>query len=244
MDVAALDEVLEGERCWEAVIVCPNGDGCKEGDYNLLHQKPQPFRKAKCAGKKSDLSTHSRQHTHGIRIPTKFTAVMGEWDNVKAQISGWAWKGGSILVSKHHQGIGRSVLQDKTMRCSRCEPYVTTSSGVVEVCINIFAHCCRLLVVHNSVGLGLPLSPFPPTQFDSTGVRTGICLDTLRQKHTGLRRITGRHPSTCEPDSRPFSIGPTRVVNKTRKVPGPFYKTRLFPEPQIQGNCYFSLLHV
>ena len=51
LDVAALDEVLEGERCWEAVIVCPNGDGCKEGDYNLLHQKPQPFRKAKCAGR-------------------------------------------------------------------------------------------------------------------------------------------------------------------------------------------------
>jgi hypothetical protein len=160
LDVAALDEVLECDRCWKAVIFCPNGDGCKEEDYNLLHQKPQPFRKTKCVGKKSELSSYSRQHTHGIRIPTKFPAVMGEWGNVKAQISGWAWKGGSILVSKHHQGIGRSVLQDKTMRCSRCEPYVTTSSGVVEVSTFL-----QIFVDYSITLLGLPLSPclFPHT---------------------------------------------------------------------------------
>ena len=134
LDVAALEGVLECDRRWEAVILSPKVDRCKEEDYNLLYQKPQPFRRTKCYGKKSESSSHSRQHTYGIRIPTKFPAVAGEWGNVKAQITGWAWKGGSILVSKHHQGIAQSDLL-QTMRCSRCEPYVTTSSGVVEVSI-------------------------------------------------------------------------------------------------------------
>ena len=100
LDVAALEGVLECERCWKAVILSPSPkvDGCKEEDCNLLDEKPQPFRPTKCAGKKSQLSSHSRQHTNGIRIPTKFPAVPGEWDNVKAQFEGWAWKGGSILM--------------------------------------------------------------------------------------------------------------------------------------------------
>ncbi len=135
LDVAALEGVLECERCWQAVILSPSPkvDGCKEEDCNLRDEKPQPFRPTKCAGKKSQLSSHSRQHTNGIRIPTKFPAVPGELDNVKAQIEGWAWKRGSILISKHHQGTARSDLLQKTMRCSRCEPYVNPSLGVEEV---------------------------------------------------------------------------------------------------------------
>ena len=84
--------------------------------------------------------------------------------------------------------------------------------------------------------------PFSPTQFDSTGVRTGICLETIRQKHTGSRRITGRHPPTCEPDSRPFAIGPTRVVNKAQNGTRPLSKTRFYPEPTMPGSCSFSFV--
>jgi hypothetical protein len=61
LDVAALEGVLECDRCWQAVILRPKVDGCKEEDCNLLDEKPQPFRTTKCAGKKSELSSHSRQ---------------------------------------------------------------------------------------------------------------------------------------------------------------------------------------
>ena len=77
MDAAALDRALQNELSWPASILCPNVDG--SGDYNLLSQTPQPFRKSKCVGKGVDLSPHSRQHTNGIRIPTTFAAVVGEW---------------------------------------------------------------------------------------------------------------------------------------------------------------------
>ena len=52
------------------------------------------------------------------------------------------------------------------------------------------------------------------TQFDSTGVRPGLIMQTIRQQHGGARRISGRHPSVCEPDSRPFSTGHKNVVDK------------------------------
>jgi hypothetical protein len=131
--VVALDEAVEYERTWEAVILCPNADKC--GDFNLLRLEPQPFRKTKCDGKDRDLSYHSRQHTYRIRIPTAFSAVLGEWGNLKSQLCGWAWKRGSILVAKKFQNSSnRSTrnLLDKTLRCSRCESYVT-KSGMEEV---------------------------------------------------------------------------------------------------------------
>jgi len=131
MDVAALDRALQNELSWPAAILCPNVDG--SGDYNLLSQTPQPFRKSKCAGKGEDLSPHSRQHTNGIRIPTTFAAVLGEWGNVKAQICNWAWKGGSVIVSRHSQGTKRSNILDNTLRCVRCDPFKSQASGVVEV---------------------------------------------------------------------------------------------------------------
>ncbi len=39
LDVAALEGVLQCDRRWEAVILSPKVDGCKEEDYNLLYQK-------------------------------------------------------------------------------------------------------------------------------------------------------------------------------------------------------------
>jgi hypothetical protein len=130
LDVEALDKVLQYDHTWHAVIMCPKGDKCEE--FDLLRQTPQAFRKTKCDGKEGKLS-HSRQHTHGIRIPTAISAVLGEWGNVKSQLCGWAWKGGSILVAKQFQSASkRSTLLDKTMRCSRCVPYETTS-GMAEV---------------------------------------------------------------------------------------------------------------
>ena len=131
MDVAALDKALQNELSWPAAILCPNADG--SGEYNLLRQTPQPFRKSKCVGKGVDLSPHSRQHTNGIRIPTTFAAVLGEWGNVKAQICSWAWKGGSVLASKHFQGTKRSNVLDNTLRCVRCDTFTSNASGVAEV---------------------------------------------------------------------------------------------------------------
>ena len=154
--------------------------------------------------------SHSRQHTSGIRIPTSFAAVVGEWGNVRKQVSTWAWKGGSIVVAKKHAGSQRYNLLDKTMRCSRCEAYVRTIIRIGKGIISLFAR---------SSPLGLPLLVLPssPTQFDSTGVRSGSIMQTIRQKHGGSRRISGRHPSVCEPDARPFSTGPKRVVDKQRR---------------------------
>ena len=90
-------------------------------------------RESKCAGKGVDLSPHSRQHTNGIRIPTTFAAVLGEWGNVKAQICSWAWKGGSVLASKHFQGTKRLNVLDNTLRCVRCDTFKSKASGVAEV---------------------------------------------------------------------------------------------------------------
>ena len=126
LDVVALEKAVEYDCIWEAVILCPISDSC--GDSNLLRQTPKLFRKTKCGGKEGELSGHSRQHTQGIRIPTSFSAVLSEWVNVKSQLCGWAWNGGTILVAKHFQSTERSNLIDKSMRCSRCEPYATTSS--------------------------------------------------------------------------------------------------------------------
>ena len=121
-DVAALDKLVVYARCWEGVILCPNEDGC--GEYNLLCQKAVQFRKTMFAGKDGGLpvSAHSRQRTYGIPIPTLFAATAGEWDNVKKQLASWAWKGGSIIVAHHFQKTGLTLL-DRTMRCTRCEPY-------------------------------------------------------------------------------------------------------------------------
>jgi hypothetical protein len=123
LDVTALDLVVAHDSCWEGIVLCPNSDGC--GEYNLLRQKSLQFRKTKCVVKEGELlvPSHSRQHTSGIRIPTQFAAVVGEWDNVRKQVSGWAWNGGSIIVAKKHQGPGRCNLLEKTMRCSRCVAY-------------------------------------------------------------------------------------------------------------------------
>ena len=127
LDVTALDLVVAHDSCWEGVILCPNSNGC--GEYNLLRQKALQFRKTKCVVKEGGLivPSHSRQHTSGIRIPTSFAAVVGEWGNVRKQVSAWAWKGGSIIVAKAHQGPGRCNLLEKTMRCSRCECYAPSS---------------------------------------------------------------------------------------------------------------------
>jgi hypothetical protein len=121
-DVAALDKLVVHSRCWEGVILCPNADG--SGEYNLLSRKAVRFRKTMYEGKVGGLpvSSHSRQRTYGIPIPTLLDAIAGEWDNVKQQLASWAWKGGCIIVAKHHQKTGWNVL-DKTMRCSRGEPY-------------------------------------------------------------------------------------------------------------------------
>ncbi len=54
MDVAALDKALQNGLSWPATILCPNAD--RSGEYNLLRQTPQPFRKSKCVGKGVDLS--------------------------------------------------------------------------------------------------------------------------------------------------------------------------------------------
>ena len=84
LDVAALEKVVAQSSCWQGVILCANEDGI--GEYNLLRQKAQHFRKTKCdmAGKEEglSLSPHSRQRTYGILIPTAFEAIPGEWDNV------------------------------------------------------------------------------------------------------------------------------------------------------------------
>jgi hypothetical protein len=84
-------------------------------EYNLLCQKALRFRKTKCVVKEGGLlvHSHSRQHTSGIRIPTSFAAVVGEWGNVRKQVSTWAWKGGSIVVAKKHAGSQRYNLLDK-----------------------------------------------------------------------------------------------------------------------------------
>ncbi len=122
-DVAALDKLVVYGRCWEGKILCPNEDG--SGEYNLLCQKAVQFRKTMFAGKEggSPVSSHSRQRTYGIPIPTKFDAIAGEWNNdVKQQLASWAWKGGCTIVAKHHQKTGWNLL-DKTMRRSRSEPY-------------------------------------------------------------------------------------------------------------------------
>jgi hypothetical protein len=132
LDVTALDLVVAHDSCWEGVILCTNLDGC--GEYNLLRQKAVQFRKTKIVMKEGGLlvPSHSRQHTSGIPIPTSFAAVVGEWGNVRKQVSAWAWKGGSIIVAKAHQhkahqGPGRGTLLEKTMRCSRCECYAPAS---------------------------------------------------------------------------------------------------------------------
>ncbi len=132
LDVADLDKVVAYSTCWQVVILCPNEDGC--GEYNLLCQKTQQFRKTKCAAKEGGLplNFHSRQRTNGIRIPTSFAAIAGEWDNVKKEVSSWAWKGGSIIVAHHFQSAERCTLFEKTMRCTRCEPYAS-SSGLRQV---------------------------------------------------------------------------------------------------------------
>ena len=121
-DVAALDKLVVYGRCWEGEILCPKEDG--SGEYNLLCEKAVQFRKTMFAGKEggSPVSSHSRQRTYGIPIPTKFDAIAGEWNNVKQQLGSWAWKGGCIIVAKHHQKTGWNLL-DKTMRCARSEPY-------------------------------------------------------------------------------------------------------------------------
>ncbi len=59
----------------------PNVDGY--GEYNLLLKEAQQFRKTKCGGKAGEYLSHSRQRVSGIRIPTLFPAVVGEWGNVK-----------------------------------------------------------------------------------------------------------------------------------------------------------------
>ena len=135
LDVAALEKVVAHSSCWQGVILCPNEDGC--GEYNLLRQKAQQFRKTKCAGKEGclSLSSHSRQRTYGILIPTAFEAIPGKWDNVKQEVASWAWKGGSIIVVHHLQtNHKRGTLFEKTMRCTRCEPYAPSSSVSREVC--------------------------------------------------------------------------------------------------------------
>ena len=132
LDIAALNKAVQLGRCWQGIILCPNADG--SGEYNLLGVEAQPFRKTKCAGKTGDNLSHSRQRMSGIRIPTLFPAVVGEWCNVKTQISTWAWKGGSSIIAKHHQGTRRCNLLDKAMRCSRCEYFKSSSSsGLQEV---------------------------------------------------------------------------------------------------------------
>ena len=92
LDIAALNKAIQVGRCWQGVILCPNVDGC--GEYNLLDKEAQQFRKTKCGGKAGEYLSHSRQRVSGIRIPTLFPAVVGEWGNVKTEISTWAWKGG------------------------------------------------------------------------------------------------------------------------------------------------------
>jgi len=130
LDIAALNKAIQVGRCWQGVILCPNIDGC--GEYNLLDKEAQQFRKTKCGGKAGEYLSHSRQRVSEIRIPTLFPAVVGEWGNVKTEISTWAWKGGSSIISKHHQNTKRFNLLDKVMRCSRCENG-PSSSGLPEV---------------------------------------------------------------------------------------------------------------
>ena len=127
LDVTALDLVVAHDSCWEGVILCPNIDG--SGEYNLLCQKALQFRKTKCVVKEGGLEvhSHSRQHTPGIRIPTSFVAVVGEWGNVRKQVSTWAWNGGSIIVANHQYGPNRYSLLDKIMRCHRCDAYAPLS---------------------------------------------------------------------------------------------------------------------
>ena len=137
LDVAALEKVVAQSSCWQGVILCANEDGF--GEYNLLRHKAQHFRKTKCdvAGKEEGLplSPHSRQRTYGILIPTAFEAIPGEWENVKQEVSSWAWNGGSIIVAHHFQHTKRGTLFEKTMRCTRCEPYAPSSSVSREVCL-------------------------------------------------------------------------------------------------------------
>jgi hypothetical protein len=52
---------------------------------------------------------------------------------VKAQICNWAWKGASVVVSRHSQGTKWSNVLDNTLRCVRCDPFKSQASGVVEV---------------------------------------------------------------------------------------------------------------
>ncbi len=192
MDVTALDKALQNELSWPAAILCPNADG--SGEYNLLRQTPQPFRKSKCAGKGLHLSPHSRQRTNGIRIHTTFAAVLGDWDNVKSQICNWAWKGGSVLVSRHSKGTKRSNLLDTTLRCVRCDPFKFSNFYDFQI-FTTFATFKFLPLFYHSVRKYLLPFPLPlHTQFDSTGLRSGISLKTIREKHGGLHRISGRHP--------------------------------------------------
>jgi hypothetical protein len=133
LDVTALDLLVAHDSCWEGVILCPNLDG--SGEYNLLCQKAVQFRKTKCGLKEGGLlvHSHSRQHTPGIRIPTSFAAVVGEWDNVRKQVATWAWNGGAIIVANHQQGLRRHNLLDKIMRCSRCDGYAPPLEKVASV---------------------------------------------------------------------------------------------------------------
>jgi hypothetical protein len=130
-DVSTLDAAYESFDSWMGCIVCPllGADGNKNMVDLLQKVKRVPFYKLKSGDGEAH---YSRQTTMGARLPTKFSACPEPWPDVSAEISLWAWNGGSIIGSQICKCKEKGNMVDKVMMCNRWRAYKSTSPQEVR----------------------------------------------------------------------------------------------------------------
>ena len=128
VDVATLDDdAFESTATWMGCILCPYlGAGCEEDTVNLLEKgKMVVFHKRKNGD--GQAPSYSRKSSHGIRLPTQFSACPEHWQDVSAEVALWAWNGRSIVGSRKSKSKEKGNILDKVMQCNRCRPYKSKS---------------------------------------------------------------------------------------------------------------------